>query len=410
MRGVDGSRSQAARRRARVARSIPRCAARTAPGSRGAPAPPIAKSPTKRDASPFRPTKESYTLRRVWLDDADINGYYHGFANRALWPLCHMLIQHFEYRTEYWERYRTVNLRFAHAVADEAERCTGRAMAWIQDYHFALAAEFLRAMRPSLFIHQFWHIPFPPPDILRLLAARHARSGAARDARQRSDRIPDRPLRRELPRLRRAASFPRRASITCDQTIAFRDRTVHVGAFPISIDVERFEQMAATPESAARVETLRDRYATRHAAARRLRRSRRLHEGNSRAHPRARHAVDRIARAARAVHVHLRLHAVAHRSARVQRARARRRRSRSSRSTQRSARADWTPIVLINENVDSDLLAARLSRGRPVHRLVAAGRNESRRQGIRRLPARRARRAAFSAASPGRPRRSTARC
>ncbi len=82
-----------------------------------------------------------------------------------------MLIQHFEFRTEYWERYRTVNLRFAHAVADEAERCSGRAMAWIQDYHFALAGEFLRAMRPSLFIHQFWHIPFPPPDILRLLPA-----------------------------------------------------------------------------------------------------------------------------------------------------------------------------------------------------------------------------------------------
>src|SRR5678816_4046557 len=71
------------------------------------------------------PDEACYTLRRVWLDDADINGYYHGFANRALWPLCHMLIQHFEYRTEYWERYRTVNLRFAHAVADEAERSSG---------------------------------------------------------------------------------------------------------------------------------------------------------------------------------------------------------------------------------------------------------------------------------------------
>ncbi|HEX4683608.1 MAG TPA: trehalose-6-phosphate synthase, partial [Gemmatimonadaceae bacterium] len=120
---------------------------------------------TGRVAVPPPPDDPSYTLRRVWLDDADVNGYYHGFANRALWPLCHMLIQHFEFRTEYWERYRTVNLRFAHAVADEAERCTGRSMAWIQDYHFALAAEFLRAMRPSLFIHQFWHIPFPPPDI-----------------------------------------------------------------------------------------------------------------------------------------------------------------------------------------------------------------------------------------------------
>ena len=45
------------------------------------------------------PHEDSYTLRRVWLDDADVNGYYHGFANRALWPLCHMIIQQFEYRT-----------------------------------------------------------------------------------------------------------------------------------------------------------------------------------------------------------------------------------------------------------------------------------------------------------------------
>lgn len=62
-----------------------------------------------------------------------------------------------------------MNLRFAHAVADEAERSAGRIMAWIQDYHFALVPEFLRAMRPNLCIHQFLHIPFPPPDILRLL-------------------------------------------------------------------------------------------------------------------------------------------------------------------------------------------------------------------------------------------------
>ena len=101
---------------------------------------PTARCPTNRAAIAVPPGDECYTLRRVWLNDADIDGYYHGFANRALWPLCHMLIQHVEFRTEYWERYRTVNLRFAHAVADEAERCTGRAMAWIQDYHFALAA------------------------------------------------------------------------------------------------------------------------------------------------------------------------------------------------------------------------------------------------------------------------------
>jgi alpha,alpha-trehalose-phosphate synthase [UDP-forming] len=206
------------------------------------------------------PDDPSYTLRRVWLDDADVNGYYHGFANRALWPLCHMLIQHFEFRTEYWERYRTVNLRFAHAVADEAERCTGRAMAWIQDYHFALAAEFLRAMRPSLFIHQFWHIPFPPPDILRLLPA--GTHQAVLRGLLGNDLVEFQIDRYAVNFLDCVERFVPESRVDhVHQTISFRERTVSVGAFPISIDVERFERMASTPDSEQRVATLRDRYA-----------------------------------------------------------------------------------------------------------------------------------------------------
>ena len=65
------------------------------------------------------PGEESYTLRRVWLENAEVEAYYDGFANRALWPLCHLLVQHFEVRAEHWERYRSVNARFAEAVAAE---------------------------------------------------------------------------------------------------------------------------------------------------------------------------------------------------------------------------------------------------------------------------------------------------
>jgi len=209
---------------------------------------------------PVPPGEDCYTLRRVWLNDADVNGYYHGFSNRALWPLCHMLIQHFEYRTEFWERYRTVNLRFAHAVADEAERCTGRAMAWIQDYHFALAAEFLRAMRPALFIHQFWHIPFPPPDIFTLLPT------GTHEALLRgllgNDLLEFQIDRYAQNFLDCVEKFIEEAHVDhARQVVNFRDRTTHVGAFPISIDVQRFEQMASSPDSQARVATLRERYA-----------------------------------------------------------------------------------------------------------------------------------------------------
>ena len=206
------------------------------------------------------PGEPAYKLRRVWLDDADIQGYYHGFANRALWPLCHMLIQHFEYRTEYWNRYRDVNVRFAHAVADEAERSNGRATVWIQDYHFALVPALLRAMRPQLFIHQFWHIPFPPPDILQLLPSRT--NEAVLRGILGNDLI-------EFQIERYAANFvdcvdrfiPEATIDRANQVVNFRDRAVHVGAFPISIDVGRFEQMASARASRTLSTTLRRRHA-----------------------------------------------------------------------------------------------------------------------------------------------------
>jgi len=206
------------------------------------------------------PGEESYTLHRVWLDDADVNGFYHGFSNRALWPLCHMLIQHLEFRSEFWERYRAVNLRFAHAVADEAERCSGRSMAWIQDYHFALVPQYLRAIRPSMFVHQFWHIPFPPPDILRLLPA-----GTHEEVLRGllgNDLVAFQIDRYAMNFLDCVDRYIPEARVDhVNLVITFRDRTVRVGAFPISIDVERFEQMAGSDETRERVSRLRQRHA-----------------------------------------------------------------------------------------------------------------------------------------------------
>ena len=206
------------------------------------------------------PDEQSYTLRRVWLEDDEVEAYYHGFANRSLWPLCHMLIQHFEYRREYWDTYRAVNLRFAHAVADEAERYAGRSMAWIQDYHFALVPEFLRAIRPNLFIHQFWHIPFPPPDILRLLpSGSHEALLRGLLGNDLMEFQIDRYARNFLDCV---AEFVPDAGIDLgSQTIRFQDRVVQVSAFPISIDVKKYEEMATSAESESKVNVLRSRYA-----------------------------------------------------------------------------------------------------------------------------------------------------
>ena len=206
---------------------------------------------------PFDP---SYTLRRVWLDEGDIDGYYLGFANSVLWPLCHMLIQHFEFRTEHWERYQSVNARFASAVIEEAARVPGRPEVWIQDYHFALVAARLRASMPDLFVHQFWHIPFPPPDILRLLPL------GVPEALLRgllgNDLVEFHTERYALNFLRCIEHFLPDAATDVERLrVRIDAREVHVGAYPISIDVEEFERLATSEASAERAMTLRHRFA-----------------------------------------------------------------------------------------------------------------------------------------------------
>jgi alpha,alpha-trehalose-phosphate synthase [UDP-forming] len=302
------------------------------------------------------PEEQSYALRRVWLEDNEVEAYYHGFSNRSLWPLCHMLIHYFEYRTEFWDRYRAVNLRFAHAVADEAERCSGRSMAWIQDYHFALVPEFLRAIRPNLFIHQFWHIPFPPPDILRLLpSGSHA---ALLRGLLGNDLMAFQIDRHALNFLDCVTEFLPEAHVDLnDKTIRIQDRLVQVAAFPISIDFEKYSEMAQTPDSAKRVQTLRERYAK---GARQLgvcvdrvdytkgipERLRAL-ELLWTEHPEFRERFTFIfvctpSRTNLPAYINLEQEVSQHVQA----------------INRRFGNADWTPIVMISDNVDADLLAA----------------------------------------------------
>jgi alpha,alpha-trehalose-phosphate synthase [UDP-forming] len=207
------------------------------------------------------PDDPSYTLRRVWIDAEDIEGYYLGFANQALWPLCHLLLQHFEFRREHWERYKAVNTRFAHAVIDEVWRTDRYPIVWIQDYHFSLVANELRRACPDLFIHQFWHIPFPPPDILRLLPAEAVRELLC--GLLGNDLV-------EFHTERFAHNFvdcvrafvPEARPFGETLTIEIDGRAVRTGAFPISIDVEQFERLASSEVTTRRVHQLRRRYAS----------------------------------------------------------------------------------------------------------------------------------------------------
>ena len=108
------------------------------------------------------PQDPAYTLRRVWLSAKEEQGYYYGFANEGLWPLCHLAHARPQFRSEDWEQYQRVNRRFADAVVEESR--SDDPIVLVQDYHFALLPRMIQERLPASTVITFWHIPWPNPE------------------------------------------------------------------------------------------------------------------------------------------------------------------------------------------------------------------------------------------------------
>ncbi len=109
------------------------------------------------------PDNPHYTLRRVWLSAEEEAGYYYGFANEGLWPLCHIAHTRPVFRASDWEAYQEVNRKFASAVLEEMQG-TEEPVVLVQDYHFALLPRLIKRERPETRVAIFWHIPWPNPQ------------------------------------------------------------------------------------------------------------------------------------------------------------------------------------------------------------------------------------------------------
>ncbi|HKW56746.1 MAG TPA: trehalose-6-phosphate synthase [Candidatus Acidoferrum sp.] len=110
------------------------------------------------------PERPTYTLRRVWLSSEEEKGYYQGFANEGLWPLCHIAHTRPVFRPEDWVQYQRVNRRFADAVLQEMAG-TESPILLAQDYHFALLPRMVKDARPDARVAIFWHIPWPNAEV-----------------------------------------------------------------------------------------------------------------------------------------------------------------------------------------------------------------------------------------------------
>jgi alpha,alpha-trehalose-phosphate synthase [UDP-forming] len=109
----------------------------------------------------------AYTLARTWLSQEEQDGYYSGFSNGALWPLCHVAYVRPRFEWSDWDHYEAVNRKFARAVLDVAG--SDKAVVLLQDYHLGLCAKFIKEERPDIPVGLFWHIPWPNPEIFRIL-------------------------------------------------------------------------------------------------------------------------------------------------------------------------------------------------------------------------------------------------
>ena len=117
----------------------------------------------KHDSLRVPPEDPRYTLRRVWLSKQEEEGYYFGFANEGLWPLCHVAHVRPLFRASDWEHYLHVNQKFADAVLEEMAG-TEHPFLLAQDYHFALLPRMIKKKRPDARIAIFWHIPWANPE------------------------------------------------------------------------------------------------------------------------------------------------------------------------------------------------------------------------------------------------------
>ncbi len=198
------------------------------------------------------PESPTYALRRLWLEEPTFSAYYGGFANEGLWPLCHVVDVRPKFRSEDWAAYQDVNARFAAAI--HAELGSSDAPVFIQDYHLALVAPALRALRPDARTALFWHIPWPYPDRLRICPWRRELVAGLLA----NDLIAFQ-LERDRRNFLTAAEEELRAEVEVESSrVRLGGRSSTVVSVPIGVDYDRIQGLAADPALPQEQQRLRE--------------------------------------------------------------------------------------------------------------------------------------------------------
>ncbi len=212
----------------------------------------VAEEPSDR---PRVVTRKRITYAVVDLKEDDFEEYYNGFANRVLWPILHYRVDLAEFAQADLSGYIRVNRYFA----DQLEKIIDpEDILWIHDYHMMPLARYLREKGHRNKIGFFLHIPMPPPDLLYTLPKHGEIVGALADF----DLVG---FQTEQDRENFARYLDSRGGQASADGRAYDigGRRVRLGAFPVSIETQKFARRARHASRTQFVKTFKDSLAGR---------------------------------------------------------------------------------------------------------------------------------------------------
>lgn len=191
----------------------------------------------------------------VFLSAQDLEGYYEGFSNEILWPICHYRLSYAVFDKSYWLAYQKVNQQFCTIVL--GQNISPKDEIWVHDYQLMLLPLLLRKRLNFLTIGYFQHIPFPSDEIFRCIPWRNELLKGLLGA----DLIAFHTYHDAQHFLNSCLNLLglslKNNSIRC------RDRRIHVEVFPMGIDFEKFEALARSSIVQTKVQALKEQYQKR---------------------------------------------------------------------------------------------------------------------------------------------------
>lgn len=194
--------------------------------------------------------RRGVTYATITLGRARYEAYYNGFCNNTLWPLLHYRTGYFEYHRQEFEAYLGANELFARTLTPLLKPTD---VVWVHDYHLIPLGSFLRKAGQKQPLGFFLHTPLPSFEVLRALPVYKEllTQWCAYD-------LVGFQTRRDLEAFVNAVSQPEiGGEVLADGSVRCGQRVVHVGVFPIGIDVASCAELAAANVGSRKLERIR---------------------------------------------------------------------------------------------------------------------------------------------------------